>query len=77
MQAPHGFRTNVSILFQSTSSDTDGTIVRYEWDFGNGTRSDHSDVNASYRLAGSYTVTHVVTDDDGGQNACQAFVNIF
>ena len=77
VQAPNGFRTNVSILFQSTSSDTDGTIVRYEWDFGNGTRSDHSDVNASYRLPGTYTVTHVVTDDDGGQTACAAPVRIF
>jgi hypothetical protein len=77
VQAPNGFRTNVSILFQSTSSDSDGTIVRYEWDFGNGTRSDHSDVNASYRLAGSYTVTHVVTDDDGAQEACAAIVTVF
>jgi hypothetical protein len=76
VQAPNGFRTNVSILFQSTSSDPDGTIVRYEWDFGNGTRSDHSDVNASYRLAGSYTVTHVVTDDDGKQSACSASVTV-
>jgi hypothetical protein len=77
VQAPNGFRTNVSILFQSTSSDSDGTIVRYEWDFGNGTRSDHSDVNASYRIAGSYTVTHVVTDDDGAQDACAASVTVF
>ena len=76
VQAPSGFRTNVSILFQSTSSDPDGTIVRYEWDFGNGTRSDHSDVNASYRLPGSYTVTHVVTDDDGAQDACAAIVTV-
>jgi hypothetical protein len=77
VQTPSGFRTNVSILFQSTSFDPDGTIVRYEWDFGNGTRSDHSDVNASYRSAGTYTVTHRVTDDDGGQDACGATVTIF
>ena len=77
VQAPFGFRTNVSILFQSTSSDPDGTIVRYEWDFGNGTRSDHSDVNASYRSAGSYTVTHRVTDDDGAQAVCAASIFIF
>jgi hypothetical protein len=76
VQAPNGFFTNRSILFQSTSFDTDGTIVRYEWDFGNGTRADHPDVNASYRQPGTYSVTHVVTDDDGAQAACRASVVI-
>ena len=71
VQAPSGFRVNQSILFQSTSFDPDGTIVRYWWDFGNGTRvADHPDVASSYRFPGTYTVTHVVTDDDGAQAAC-------
>ena len=71
VQAPNGFRVNQSILFQSTSFDPDGTIVRYWWDFGNGTRvADHADVAASYRFPDTYTVTHVVTDDDGAQAAC-------
>jgi PKD repeat protein len=70
VQAPSGFRVNQSILFQSTANDPDGTIVRYWWDFGNGTRADHPDVSTSYRFPSTYTVTHVVTDDDGGQAAC-------
>lgn len=76
MQTPNGLRTNVSILFQSTASDPDGTIVRYEWDFGNGTRSDHPDVNASYRLPGTYTVSHIVTDDDGAFAPCATSITI-
>jgi hypothetical protein len=75
-QAPNGFKTNVSILFQATASDSDGTIIRYEWDFGNGTRSDHPDVNASYRLPGSYIVRLLVTDDDGAFQACAGTVVI-
>jgi hypothetical protein len=71
VQAPNGFRANQAILFQSTSFDTDGTIVRYFWDFGNGTRADHPDGAAVYRVPGEYTVRHVVTDDDGAQAACQ------
>lgn len=71
VQAPNGFRANQAILFQSTSSDPDGTIVRYFWDFGNGTRSDAPDGAAVYRLPGDYTVRHIVTDDDGAQAACQ------
>jgi PKD repeat protein len=77
VQAPNGFRVNQSILFQSTSFDPDGTIVRYWWDFGNGTRgADHPDVAASYRFPDTYTVTHVVTDDDGGQAACAGTLTI-
>ena len=70
VEAPRGFRRNETILFQSTSFDPDGTIVRYFWDFGNGTRADHPDGAAIYRVAGDYTVSHVVTDDDGAQAAC-------
>lgn len=64
------------ILFQSTSNDPDGTIVRYEWDFGDGGREDKPDVIHVYAIAGTYTVTHVVTDDDGAQAACAADVTV-
>jgi hypothetical protein len=65
---------NTSVLFQSTSFDTDGTIVRYFWDFGNGTHADHPDTSTSYKLAGKYPVVHVVTDNNGGQAACTASI---
>jgi hypothetical protein len=78
VEAPNGFRVNQTILFQSTSFDPDGTIVRYFWDFGNGTRSDAPDGAAVYRFPSLYTVTHIVTDDDGGGSlsACQATIPI-
>jgi PKD repeat protein len=63
---------NQSFLFQSTSSDIDGTIVRYEWDFGDGVREDKPDVQHRYSFPGQYTVTHVVTDNGGLQAACAA-----
>ena len=52
----------------SNSSDSDGTIVSYAWDFGDG--STDSGVNASYSFteAGSYTVSLTVTDNDGLTN---------
>lgn len=76
VQAPSGFRPNVGILFQSTSADPDGTIVRYAWDFGNGRRADNPDVSTVYFSAGTFTVTHTVTDDDGAQSACAAILAI-
>jgi hypothetical protein len=64
------FRANQVIGFHSTSSDTDGTIVRYEWNFGDGTSGDSPDTAKIYRTPGSYTVTHSVIDDDGGRQSC-------
>lgn len=68
------YRVNTSVLFQTTSSDTDGTIVRYEWDFGDGTKSDEPDEEHHYGQPGNYTVNHVVVDDDGGVGVCTPVV---
>lgn len=64
---PIGFQ----ILFQSTSSDAgSGRIVRYEWDFGDGNGDLKSDVNHAYGIAGTYTVRHFVTDNNGAVGTC-------
>ncbi|QIA65093.1 S8 family serine peptidase [Vibrio astriarenae] len=49
----------------STSSDADGTIQTYSWDFGNGETGEGSTFSYSYASAGTYTVTLTVQDDDG------------
>jgi len=49
----------------SSSSDPDGFIVSYFWDFGDGTNASGVTTNHSYSAAGNYTVTLTVTDDDG------------
>jgi PKD repeat protein len=77
IQAPFGFKTGQSILFQTSSFDSDGTIVRYFWTFGDDSESeDKPDVNHQYKVAGSYTVTHIVTDNNGGQDTCTVAVTI-
>jgi len=77
VEAPSGLRTNVAVLFQSTSSDPDGTIVRYEWFFGDGTGVEYApDLAHVFRSPGTFQVTHRVTDDDGKQMACQTSLTI-
>jgi hypothetical protein len=68
------FRTNTVIGFHSTSSDPDGVIVRYEWNFGDGTTGDSPDTAKVYRTANAYTVTHSVIDDDGARMSCTAAI---
>jgi PKD domain-containing protein len=69
-------RANTTVLFQSTSRDNDGQIVRYEWFFGDGTRDDKPDLAKVYRFTGTFNVTHVVTDNGGGQSACQTTLTV-
>ncbi|WP_456486561.1 NosD domain-containing protein, partial [Candidatus Alkanophaga liquidiphilum] len=52
---------NQSVTFDASSSyDPDGTIVSYEWDFGDGTTASGVVVTHAYSAAGSYTVTLTV-----------------
>ena len=67
---PEGLFVGKPILFQDTSTDTDGFIVRYVWDFGDGTRDDKPDVVHYYTFAATYTVNHKVTDNNGADGFC-------
>jgi sugar lactone lactonase YvrE len=51
----------------SGAADPDGTIVRYDWDFGDGTQLLDGGPSPQHRYeeAGTYTVTLVVTDNEG------------
>jgi hypothetical protein len=55
----------------SASSDPDGTIVRYDWDFGDGTSAPNAGPTPShvYTSPGTRAVTLTVTDADGTSTA--------
>jgi MYXO-CTERM domain-containing protein len=50
----------------SVSSDTDGKILRWEWYFGDGTTGLGRLASHTYVAGGTYTVTLVVRDNQGG-----------
>lgn len=57
---------NDAISFDgSGSSDADGTIVSYNWGFGDGTSASGKTVTHSYSSAGNYTVILTITDNGG------------
>ena len=49
----------------ASSTDSDGTIASYAWDFGDGNIGTGILANHTYTLAGTYTVTLTVTDNNG------------
>ncbi|UJH69314.1 PKD domain-containing protein [Muricauda sp. SCSIO 65647] len=49
----------------SNSTDSDGTIESYAWDFGDGGTSTEADPVYTFNTAGTYNVELTVTDDGG------------
>lgn len=54
-----------TVAFEPEASDSDGTVVEYFWDFGNGETSTEVKPSCTYRELGTYTVTLKVRDNDG------------
>ena len=53
-----------TVQFTDTSTD-DGTIVAFEWDFGDGNTTNLQNPTHTYATGGNFTVTLTVTDDAG------------
>lgn len=66
---PEGPVTYQSIIFNaSTSSDSDGFIRDYDWNFGDGNSGDGLVTTHFYSQPRDYNVVLVVTDNDGALN---------
>lgn len=71
-----GVGSEVSFSSQG-STDTDGLIASYLWDFGdNSATSSLANPNYSYSQEGSYNAMLTVTDDKGAANSAIATVSI-
>ncbi len=55
----------LAVTFDATTSTDDGTIVSYDWAFGDGNIASGSTVNNTYVSSGIFDVTLTVTDNDG------------
>jgi len=55
----------LTISFTDTSTDPDGTVVSYFWEFGDGATTTERHPTHTYPAANTYVVRLTVTDDDG------------
>ncbi|MGD8395624.1 MAG: PKD domain-containing protein [Candidatus Eiseniibacteriota bacterium] len=60
------------VLDGSGSSDPDGSIIQYTWDFGDGQTGSGVTVTHIWEIGGEYTVTLCVTDDRFAEVCCGA-----
>jgi PKD repeat protein/ribosomal protein L40E len=64
--SPSSQEVNKQVTFNGAgSSDSDGSIEGYAWDFGDGNTGSGETTTHSYTTAGTYTAKLTVTDNDG------------
>lgn len=69
--------TNLTCTFDASgSNDIDGSIVSYDWDFGDGQTASGQSTSHTFGSAGSYDVTLTVTDDDGASGQTMSSVTV-
>lgn len=67
----------LAVDFSGTlSSDSDGSITGWAWDFGDGATGSGITVQHAYTTAGNYTATLTVTDDDGASDSASIDISV-
>ena len=69
--------TDLTAAFDaSASTDADGTVAGYAWQFGDGTVGTGRTATHAYTAPGTYPVTLTVTDDEGASGTRTAAVTV-
>ena len=66
----------LNVQFDNQSSDSDGQVVEWLWDFGDGAETASASAAHTYSASGDYVVTLTVTDDKDGQNSVTHTVSV-
>lgn len=64
------------VSFADKSTDKDGSIVSWSWDFGDGATSSEAEPTHAFSKAGNYTVTLTVRDDKGGEDVTRITIAV-
>lgn len=66
----------LTVTFTDVSSDSDGSVMGWAWNFGDGTTSNAQNPTRTYAAAGTYTVTLTVTDNEGATGTVSQSVTV-
>jgi PKD repeat protein len=68
---------NTTVIFSAiNSTDQDGSIKKYKWDFGDGSTGIGVKVQHTYEIFNTYTVTLEIEDNDGSSASTQLAVKV-
>jgi PKD repeat protein/ABC-type branched-subunit amino acid transport system substrate-binding protein len=79
LNGPYEGNVEIPVMFNSSgTSDPDGTIIGYRWDFGDGSEPNYGEnPRHTYSQIGNYYVTLQVTDTDGASATATSLCTIF
>jgi PKD repeat protein len=67
---------DLTCRFSDTSSDPDGDVIGWSWQFGDENGADVAEPVHAYTAPGTYTVRLIVTDDDGASDQTSTEVEV-
>jgi PKD repeat protein len=74
---PISGKAPLSVIFDATgSSDPDGTVISYKWDFGDGLASTDLVASHTYTVPKSHRVSLTITDDLGATDTATATIAV-
>jgi PKD repeat protein len=67
---------DLTCTFTDLSSDRDGTVVGFHWDFGSGVVAESRNPTHTFASAGTYVVALIAVDDSGGTDSFSQRVTV-
>ena len=75
--SPPAPQVGASVVFNASgSSDPDGSIVSFGWEFGDGTTGSGMSTSHAFSSPGSFLVRLTVTDDDGASDSTEQAITV-
>lgn len=68
--------SGLAVDFTDMSTDADGSVSTWSWDFGDGTTATTQNTSHAYAVSGTYVVTLTVMDNDGEEDSASQQVTV-